>query len=123
MSPISDRAILIGHQVRLFYGDLLEWAVAFEKMDRRVAQTSINGANVSTVFLGLNHGFGGEPLWFETMVFGGLLDGEADRYATWDEAERGHAQMVERVRRTGTPRLPDAGPTFIYKRRRRNLHG
>lgn len=56
---------------------------------------------VSTVFLGLNHQYGdGPPLLFETLVFGGTMDGEMDRYATYDEAVTGHAAMCERVRRT-----------------------
>jgi hypothetical protein len=57
-----------------------------------------SGVRVSTVFLGINHGFADETsLWFETMVFGGDLDGEQDRYETWEEAEVGHAAMVARV--------------------------
>ena len=35
---------------------------------------------------------------FETMFFGGTLDGEQERYSTWDEAERGHAAILARVR-------------------------
>jgi hypothetical protein len=31
------------------------------------------------------------------MVFGGPLDQEQIRYCTWDEAEKGHREMVERV--------------------------
>ena len=50
------------------------------------------------MFLGLDHSFGGgAPLLFETMVFGGPLDGEQERYSTWNEAEAGHKLMVERV--------------------------
>lgn len=53
---------------------------------------------VSTVFLGLDHQYGdGPPLLFETMVFGGPLDHEMNRYSTWNEAEKGHQEMVERV--------------------------
>ena len=54
------------------------------------------------VFLGLDHSFGsGPPLLFETMVFGGPLDEEMDRYTTWDEAEAGHKAMVKRVQESG----------------------
>jgi hypothetical protein len=57
------------------------------------------GVQVSTVFLGLDHSFGeGPPLLFETLVSGGALAGKMDRYTTWEEAEQGHARMVERVR-------------------------
>ena len=66
---------------------------------RRVAQDDINWVSVSTVFLGIDHGFGhGPPILFETMVFGGVLDQEQERYATWEEAEAGHAAMVVRVK-------------------------
>lgn len=67
----------------------------------RVDDTDVLGkVRVSTVFLGLDHQFekGGRPLIFETMVFGGSLDDECERYSTWAEAETGHAAMVERVK-------------------------
>ena len=69
--------------------------------DRHVALTNLanGGIQVSTVFLGLDHGYdNGPPVLFETLVFGGLLDGEMERYCTWDEAEQGHEAMVDRVR-------------------------
>ena len=54
---------------------------------------------ISTVFLGLDHQFNekGPPILFETMVFGGKLDTAQWRYATWDEAEKGH-RGIDRVR-------------------------
>jgi hypothetical protein len=79
--------------------DTLTWARWFEDADnRRVAEDTIGEARVSTVFLGLDHGYHGTPILFETMVFGGPFDGEQERYATYDEAEAGHAAMVARVR-------------------------
>jgi hypothetical protein len=36
--------------------------------DRKVKVTRIFGTEVSTVFLGLNHGTEDAPLWFETML-------------------------------------------------------
>lgn len=81
--------------------DLMTWAKMFEG-NRHVADETIGGARVSTVFLGLDHSFcGGRPLLFETMVFGGALDQEQERCSTWDEAEKMHAAMVERVKATG----------------------
>ena len=63
-----------------------------------VEKTRLGVVEVSTVFLGLDHGVGNDPpLWFETMVFGGTLDQEMDRYTTWHEARCGHAAMVARV--------------------------
>jgi hypothetical protein len=51
--------------------------------------------HVSTVFLGIDHGFGeAAPVLFETMVFGGELDLFQDRYATWNEAVAGHRLAV-----------------------------
>ena len=80
--------------------DLLTWARWFEDADRGVAKDIINDVKVSTVFLGLNHSFteDGPPILFETMIFGGKFDDELWRYATWEEAEAGHAKAVEKVR-------------------------
>jgi hypothetical protein len=94
---MNDKALLDGHKVKVV-SNLIEWAKGLEKQDRRVARTSVGKVEVSTVFLGLDHSFGGKPLWFETMVFGGSLDQEQERYTTWEEAEAGHAAMVERVK-------------------------
>lgn len=80
---------------------LLEWAKWFENGPRTVARTEIGDAvSVSTVFLGLDHSFGsnGPPILFESLVFGGPKDGAMERYSTWEEAEKGHAAMVERCR-------------------------
>lgn len=69
---------------------LMEWAEWFERSERHVAKTQIGEATVSTVFLGIDHGFGGEPLLFETMIFGGKFDGYQERSATWAKAEEQH---------------------------------
>lgn len=55
---------------------------------------------VSTIWLGIDHRFGsaGPPLVFETMVFGGPLDGEQWRWSTPDEARAAHARAVAKVR-------------------------
>jgi hypothetical protein len=77
---------------------------------RRVAMTErILGspAWVSTVFLGLDHGWGesAAPILFESMAFaipgqqeaGSMAECHCDRYCTWAEAEAGHARMVALV--------------------------
>lgn len=74
---------------------------------RVVEQTEvvIGGGKVSTVWLGLDHGFdhgfGGEPrppIVFESLYFN--ADGEPgddqERYASEEEARQGHAKMVAR---------------------------
>lgn len=82
--------------------DLLTWAKAFEH-SRHVAKDKIGDVLVSTVFLGIDHSFnGGKPILFETMVFGGPLDSAQERYHSWDEAEQGHKEMVERVKQTAS---------------------
>ena len=82
--------------------DFLAWALWFETANRRVARDLCHdgAVEVSTVFLGRDHGFTQDapPILFETMVFGGSLNDEQERYATWGEAENGHAAMVARVR-------------------------
>lgn len=92
------------HEVTVSY-DAEVWAEAFESQDRRVAVTHIGaGVKVSTVFLGIDHRFGdGPPILFETMVFGGPLDGTEQRYATWEEAVVGHQRVVSATMVAHTP--------------------
>ncbi len=74
----------------------VEWANAFERDSRIVAKSKLPGdVRVSTVFLGLDHSWdGGPPLLFETMIFGGAHNDYQERYSTWEEAEKGHAEAV-----------------------------
>jgi hypothetical protein len=77
--------------------DLLKWAKWFEGGDdkRRVAWTEIGDVKVSTVFLGIDHSFGGGvPVLYETMIFGGEHDEYQDRYHTLEEAMIGHEKAV-----------------------------
>lgn len=82
--------------------DYLAWARWFETsvVARRVDQTNLaNGVMVSTVFLGIDHRqlVDGPPILYETLVFGGIMDGEGQRYATRAEARCGHEEMVSAV--------------------------
>ncbi len=77
--------------------DLLKWAKWMEESTRVVKQTELDKeVLVSTVFLGLDQAFddGEPPVLFETLVFGGDHDGETERYLSWEEAERGHEEML-----------------------------
>ena len=78
----------------------LVWAKWFEGADRVVERTKVSDdVEVSTIFLGLDHGYGlDEPLLFETMIFGGSLDGTQDRYTTREAAKNGHQFYVEQAR-------------------------
>lgn len=80
--------------------DLLEWARWLETADRAVARAKIGPLTVSTVFLGLDHAFGGgPPLLFETMIFDGGDDAYQVRTSTWNEALATHAVAVRLARR------------------------
>ena len=66
--------------------------------ERHVAHTTVDDIRISTVWLGLDHGLGrGAPLIFETLVFGGKLDGAMDRYANQHAALAGHDRLVAEV--------------------------
>ena len=89
--------ILVGRQV-ISCSDLLTWAHWFESADRCVKLTEQGDVRVSTVFLGLDHGFRDRPpIVFETMVFVGHSDEGCERYSTWEEAEEGHDRWVAQV--------------------------
>lgn len=90
--------------------DTLTWARWHEDWDNRsVKQTYTEHYHISTVCLGIDHGWGkGRPVLFETMVFGknvvsiktrqgSGIEHDQERYCTWEEAEKGHDQMVRRV--------------------------
>lgn len=101
MSDHNGRYILEGH-TPVPCPDLITWARWYEHPENRVVALDLlpGGARVSTVFLAIDHNFHGlhlPPILFETMVFGGPLAGEAERYATWDEAVAGHAAMLARA--------------------------
>lgn len=51
--------------------------------------------HVSTVWLGINHSVRGDPVIFETMIFGGEWDGVQWRYTTEEFARRSHRLIVE----------------------------
>lgn len=83
--------------------DLLKWSRWFEmsNMARKVGATSVGDSDVSTVFLGVDHGFGETlaPVLWETMVFGGPLNEVQDRCSgNREQAQAMHARMVERVK-------------------------
>lgn len=75
-----------------------QWSALHSDLDYvRIARTQLGDVEVSTVWLGLDHNWGGgPPVIFETMIFP-----EADyqeRYTTEAAALAGHDQAVEHVR-------------------------
>ena len=78
-----------------------KWVAEGQDEDQIVGKDKIGDAEVSTVFLGLDHSFGGgKPVLFETMVFdrsisaGNNTDIDGIRYNTWEEAVKGHNETV-----------------------------
>lgn len=78
--------------------DVVKWGIWFEQSHSRriVEQTHIGKYWVSTVFLGIDHNYGGEgdPVLWETMIF--LEDNDnwedkyCDRYTSHKDALWGH---------------------------------
>jgi hypothetical protein len=76
-----------------------------DKAYRRVAKDTIGDSDVSTVWLGLDHGWGyaGAPVIFESMVFRGGNEEDCVRYSTEADALAGHAELVAGERRKREP--------------------
>jgi hypothetical protein len=78
-----------------------EWAKwMFLTNDRIIATNKISRKiTVSTVFLGIDHNFlqEGQPILFETMIFGGWMDGYQDRHTSYDLALIGHMEALEQA--------------------------
>lgn len=83
--------------------NVVEFAAAMDAghadMSWQIGKTHVGAKFVSTVFLGIDHGFGqrGGAVLFETMIFIGN-DGRTERgcwrYCTRAEALAGHARVV-----------------------------
>lgn len=93
-----DKYVLIGQTPVLFEGTMGEWSEWMFRDDsnRRVALTEVPFGSVSTVFLGLDHGWGQRtPILFETMAFWDGGGDDQDRSGTWDEAMAIHKEMCD----------------------------
>jgi hypothetical protein len=88
--------------------DVLEWGRWFERSSkdrsRIIAADKDEGPDgtdvlISTVFLGLDHQWGeGPPVLWESLVFGGPLDQQMQRYTSREAALAGHQALCVRVR-------------------------
>jgi len=95
---MPDHYILRGRDI--IPVDMWIWTDWLERdyPERVVGYWKFKSCNVSTVFLGLDHSFGGGvPILFETLVFGGPMEHAGERYATYDEAEAGHMRYCQEV--------------------------
>ena len=77
----------------------------FNETAKHVGNHVVNYQRISTVFLHLDHNWNpdGEPVLFETMIFGGEYDEEMWRYCTWEEAKAGHDRIVNCLKEGVTP--------------------
>ena len=68
--------------------------------NRRVAEDTVGEAWISTVFLVIDHRHGfpplesSRPVLWETMIFDGPFDNYTWRYTSWEDAEKGHRNIV-----------------------------
>jgi hypothetical protein len=111
--PILDEI----HDPPMYYNfdhnptSLRKWAEERRQYPERVLiDVTVLGdeAYVSTIFLGLDHGFGLNPtgpILYETAVFDKDRVIEMDRYATREAAQAGHDQIVTRFQRAGSELL------------------
>lgn len=75
---------------------LPQWAEWFNTSDRKIGDHTIEGSNISTVFIGV------DSLLFETMIFGGELDGYQVRSRTKEDALAEHEKAVNLVKESPT---------------------
>lgn len=98
---MADHYILDENKRPVKISNLAEWSAWMDTTEKRVvAQDRVGESFVSTVFLGVDHDFSiiGNPILFETIIFGGKLDGELERYHTYEEAKQGHAEILARLK-------------------------
>ena len=94
--------------------DVIEWSKFFGDTEARVVKQEDfpDEVRVSTVFLGIDHGFGFrrgatyQPVLWETMIFNGPHDGWQDRATSYDDAIQCHKHAVHLVLST---------PSHIHK--------
>ncbi len=78
--------------------DVIEWGQWFETANRQVARYETQDITVSTIFIGI--GPIEEPTLnnlFETMVFREGSEDECYRYQTYENAIKGHNEIVDRL--------------------------
>ena len=91
--------------------DIRVWGQWFERATRDRSRILAQDRNerrspdepevlISTVFLGLDHQWAsGPPILWETMIFGGPLDGYQERYSSRAAALDGHARACASVQK------------------------
>jgi len=70
----------------------------YENPDMKITkQDYIGDVFVSTVFLGIDHNYEnqGDPVLWETMIFGGMYDEYQERYTSHEDALAGHQRALD----------------------------
>lgn len=73
----------------------------YENPDMKITkQDYIGDVFVSTVFLGIDHSYEkkGDPVLWETMIFGGKHDEYQERYTSHEDALAGHQRAIDLVK-------------------------
>jgi hypothetical protein len=98
---------LLDENKKPYQVSLIEALELYKHPEMKVTkQDNFDGVRVSTVFLGMDHGWGDrnspdyQPILWETMVFGGEYDDYQERYTSHEEALEGHQKMVELVKQS-----------------------
>lgn len=82
--------------------DPFEWSDTFFKNPRHVGRTDVGGYHVSTMFDGFGNMWDStkHTIIFETTVYKDRIKYTefTTEYDTWDEAEVGHAEVVNQVK-------------------------
>ena len=82
---------------------LWEWMFKSNYLGKHIGDETIGDFRVSTVWLGMNHGYEGCRLVFETMIFCENntkhdLNNWLDRYSTYEQALKGHNRVCDLLR-------------------------
>lgn len=99
---------LDGHNV-VPVDNVYDWCEWMDAGNLGVDYSTVGSVGIATIFLGLPAPRVGEgpPLLFETALVKGNQPGECvERYATWVEAEKGHAKWTKAVREKRTTAQP-----------------
>jgi hypothetical protein len=82
--------------------DIIKWGTWLGTTDRHLALDIWTAENVkvSTVFLGLDCNWReeGEPILWETMIFGGKYNEYGERYSSKEDALEGHKRALAMVK-------------------------
>jgi hypothetical protein len=80
--------------------------ILYKKPELKVTAVDlVDGVRVSTVFLGMDHGFRWEakdspnykPILWETMIFGGKYNDYQERYTSHEDALKGHQKAINLI--------------------------